>query len=93
MFDGQNTIPDLLPHGRKISLAQFYDMSNVIVTLGSYVARNYEGEDYDIALECIAVIAWVLGEYAGCSCDTCCFMETSILEMMEEIHRRAGEGK
>lgn len=90
MFDDQNTIPDLCPHVGKMPPEQFHEMAKVVTILGSYAARNYDGESYDSAAECIAVISGVLGEYAGCSCDTCYFMAMSIFEMMEEIHRGQG---
>lgn len=76
-----------------MSPAQFMAAAKVITTLGGYAAHNYTGEGYAIAAESIAIIAGVLGDYAGCANDTCLYMARSIYDMMEIIHSRAEEAK
>lgn len=77
----------------KMSSAQFMAAAKVITMLGGYAAHNYRGEDYTSAAESIAIIAGVLGDYAGCANDTCLYMARSIYDMMEIIHRREEAAK
>lgn len=87
MFD-EADLPGNWPDTGKMPLEQFMATAKVITRLGAHAAHNYTGEGYAIAADSIAIIAGLLGEYAGCANDTCRHMAHSIYDMMETIHRR-----
>ena len=85
--------PENRPDTGKMPPEQFMAAAKVITMLGAHAAHNYTGEGYAIAADSIAIIAGLLGEYAGCANDTCLCMARSIYGMMEIIHRREEAAK